>query len=356
VLAMVALFIPHAQVIITPERDIQTVTLPLQADPSLDAVFITGNIPSRTVRVTVDGNQEALGTGKVPIPQAKAKGVVTFRNLTEEAVGIPIGTVLTSTGLPGVRFLTVESGELVGGLKSTVDVPIEAESAGASGNVEAGTILAIEGNLGLLVTVTNAEPATGGSDRMTDAATQADRARLREDLLAELETQALKEMAATLTTGDQIFSDTLKMERILDENYDPPLGQPGREVKLSMQVEFTASYASGEDLTELASTVLNASLPEGLVATDASIEFEPLTPRLTDEDGITRWSVRVSRQMERQLNAGKIIPLVQGRSLALATTRLNDNLHLAETPEIRLTPDWWPWLPLIPFNITVETR
>jgi len=281
---------------------------------------------------------------------------VTFRNLTEEAVSIPVGTVLTSTGLPGVRFLTVESGELASGLKATVDVPIEAESAGASGNVEAGTILAIEGNLGLLVTVTNAESATGGSNRMMDAATEADLAHLREDLLAELEAQALKEMEATLATGDQIFSDTLKIERILDENYDPPLGQPGREVKLSMQVEFTASYASGEDLTELASTVLNASLPEGFMATQASVEFEPLTPHLTDEDGITRWSVRVSRQMEKQLDIGKIIPLVQGRSMALATAQLKAKLDLTDAPEIRLTPDWWPWLPLIPFNITVETR
>ena len=356
VLAMAALFIPRAQIIITPERDLQTVTLPVQADPSLSAVFITGNIPSRTVSVTVEGSQEALGTGKVPVPQAKAKGVATFRNLTEEAISIPVGTVLTSTGLPGVRFLTMETGELAGGLKSTVDVPVEAESAGASGNVEAGTILAIEGNLGLLITVTNAEPATGGSDRMTDAATEADLARLREELLVKLEAQALKEMEATLTTGDQLFSDTLKMEQILDESYDPPLGQPGREVKLSMQVEFSASYALGQDLTELASTVLNASLPEGFVATQASLEFEPLGPRLTDEDGITRWSVRVSRQIERQLDTGKIIPLVQGRSMALATAHLKDNLDLTDTPQIWLTPNWWPWLPLIPFNITVETR
>jgi len=356
VLALAALFIPHAQVIITPERDLQTVTLPVQADPSLDAVFISGNIPSRTVSVTAEGSQAAQVTGKVPVPQAKARGVVTFRNLTEEAVSIPAGTVLTSTGLPGVRFLTVEPVELASGLKATVDVPIEAESAGASGNVEAGTILAIEGNLGLFATVTNAEPTSGGSDRLADAATEADLARMREDLLAELEAQALKEMEATLTTSDQIFSDTLTVERILDENYEPPLGQPGKEVKLSMQVEFTTSYASGEDLTELASTVLNASLPEGFVATQAPLEFEPLTPHLTDKDGITRWSVRISRQIEKQLDAGKIIRLVQGQNMALATTRLKDNLDLADTPEILLTPNWWPWLPLIPFNITVESR
>ena len=356
VLALAALFIPHAQVIITPERDLQTVTLPVQADPSLNSVFITGNIPSRTLSVTVAGSLEAQGTGKIPVPQTKAKGVVTFRNLTEGAVSIPAGTVLTSTGLPGVRFQTVETGELEGGLKSTVDVPVEAESAGANGNVEADTILAIEGDLGLLVTVTNAEPATGGRNRITDAATQADRAHLREDLLTELETQALKEMEATLATNDQLFSDTLEIEQIIDENYDPPLGQPGKQVTLDMQVEFTASYASGEDLTELASTVLNASLPEGFVATGMPFEFEPLTPHLTDQDGITRWSVRVSRQMERQLDARKVIPLVQGHSPALASTNLKANLDVAIAPEIRLRPDWWPWLPLIPFNISVETR
>ena len=146
------------------------------------------------------------------------------------------------------------------------------------------------------------------------------------------------------------------MEQILDENYDPTLGQPGKQVTLSMQVEFTASYASGEDLTELASTVLNASLPEGFVATGAPLEFETVTPHLTDNDGITRWSVRISRQMERQVDAGKIIPLVQGRSPALATTNLKENLDLADAPDIQLRPEWWPWLPLIPFNITVETH
>jgi hypothetical protein len=175
-------------------------------------------------------------------------------------------------------------------------------------------------------------------------------------LLAQLEAQASKEMEATLATNDQLFSDTLKMEQILEENYDPPLGQPGKQVTLSMQVEFTASYASGEDLTELASTVLNASLPEGFVAMGAPLEFEALTPHLTDNDGITRWSVRASRQLERQVDTGKIIPLVQGRSPALAITNLKDNLDLTDKPKIWLRPEWWPWLPLIPFNITIESQ
>jgi hypothetical protein len=354
VLVLASLFIPRAQVILKPETEIQSVTLPVQADPSVEAVFITGSIPARELRVAVEGEQETSASGTVPVPLTQAEGLVTFRNLTEEPVSIPAGTVLTSTGLPGVRFQTTEAGELEAELDATVDVPAQAESAGSTGNVETGTILAIEGNLGLLVTVTNAEATSGGRDRQTEAATEEDLDRLYKNLLAELEDQALQEMQRLLVTSDQIFTDTLKVEQILEKTYDPPPGQPGSSVNLTLWVEFTASYASGKDLTELASTVLNASLPEGFVATQRPLSFEPLNSYLTDDRGVTRWSMRVSRQLEKQVDAGRIIPLVQGRSLAVATAKLKE-LNLQGSPEIRLNPEWWPWLPLIPFNITVET-
>ena len=356
VLVMVSLFTPHARIVLTPEKDMQTATLPILADPSVDTVFITGTIPSRELRVDVKGSQEAPVTGKVPIPQNKAKGTVTFRNLTDEPVNIAAGTVLTSTGLPGYRFLTTEAGELKAGLDETVDLPVQAENPGSAGNVEAGAIQAIEGDIGLLVTATNEDPMTGGSDRMMEAPTERDLARLRENLLGQLGDQALKDMEAMLAPGDQIFADTLKVNEIIDENLDPPLGQPGKNVKLSMQIEFVASYASEKDLTQLASTVLNASLPEGFVSVRSPLDFEPLNAHLTNDQGVTRWSVRVSRQLEKKMDTGRIISLVQGRSLAAASTRLNETLSLPNPPDIYLEPEWWPWLPLIPFNISVEVK
>ncbi|MGB7874348.1 MAG: hypothetical protein WBL25_08175, partial [Anaerolineales bacterium] len=68
VLAMASLFVPRAQVIVTPETDVQSVTLPILADPSLDSVFITGSIPSHELQVVVDGEAEASATGRVPVP------------------------------------------------------------------------------------------------------------------------------------------------------------------------------------------------------------------------------------------------------------------------------------------------
>lgn len=356
VLALASLFIPHAQVVITPETEVQSVTLPILADPSLNSVFITGSIPSRELRVVVDGEAQADATGRVPVPVSKAEGIVTFRNLTDEPVSIPAGTVLTSTGLPGVRFLTVGTGDLEAGLEATLDLPVEAENPGKSGNVEAETIQAIEGNLGLLVTATNPGPTRGGRDRLREAPTERDHTRLREELLAALESQALDEMEALLESSDQFFTDTLNLEDILEETYDPPLGQPGEGVKLSMRVEFTAWYASGDDLTELASTVLNASKPEGFVAVDMPLSFEALNEYRTNSDGTTQWTLRVSRELVRQVDESRITPLIQGRSMASAQAQLDTAMGTVTSPEIRLSPEWWPWLPLIPFNITVETQ
>jgi hypothetical protein len=355
VLALVSLFVPRAQVILTPETRTQTVTLPVQADLEINSVFITGNIPSRQVSVVIEGSQGALATGSVPVPQTKAEGVVTFRNLTEQEVIIPAGTVLTSTGLPGVRFLTMEPGELPPELEATVDVSVQAESAGVSGNVETGTILAIEGDLGLLVTVTNEQATIGGRDRITQAATEKDLARLRESLLDDLEKKALDEIYKLLEADDQIFDHTVEIKQILVESYDPPSGQASRKVTLTMQVEFTASYASGEDLAELADIVLNASLPDGFDVASDQLTFETVNAPQPHAPGITRWVVRVSRQLEKQVDAGQIVPLVRGRSMEAAIAQL-ENMALASKPVIQLTPEWWPWLPLIPFNISVEMR
>ncbi len=356
VLLLASLFIPKADILLTPETQLQAVTLPVRADPGASAVFITGSMPARVVQVTVDGTREALASGEIPVPKTKAEGVVTFRNLTEQALVIPAGTVLTSTGLPGVRFVTLESGELAPGLKATADVKVQAEQPGAAGNVEAGTILAIEGGLGLKAAVSNAEPTSGGSDQVSPAASEEDRGRLRETLMDELQAKARTQMQAQLLEGDMLFADTLAVAQILEESYSPPLGQPGRQVKLTMQVEFQAYYAAYSDLTELAHLVLNASLPAGFAPLDDSLTLEALSSPTTDASGVTRWQARATRLLYRQLDMPRVIPLALGRRPQAAQVVLFESLPLVEPPQVRLRPAWWPWLPLIPFNITVEAQ
>lgn len=103
----------------------------------------------------------------------QAVKATTYETFTTPAIKsynitIPKGTMVKTGGVDGVYFVTTEHVVLTAG-NLTVNVPIEALVAGASGNVNAGTIDELPNPVDDL-TVTNASAATGGSDEETDDA------------------------------------------------------------------------------------------------------------------------------------------------------------------------------------------
>jgi hypothetical protein len=146
VLALVALFIPRAQVVLHPKSKMQSVVLPVTASPSVETVFITGSIPAYEKRVIVDAAQTVVVTGEGVIPQSMAKGVAVFRNLTQQAVPVPAGTVVRTAD--NIRFATTTDDELEAGVGETLELPIEALEGGLAGNVDAETVVVVEGRLG----------------------------------------------------------------------------------------------------------------------------------------------------------------------------------------------------------------
>ena len=152
-------------------------TLPILADPSLESVFITGSIPAREKRVIVEGTQTVEVTGEGVVPQSKAKGIVEFRNLTEQTVPIPSGTIARNG--EGVRFVTTVDSEMEAGVGKILQLPVEALEGGMAGNLEPETITVIEGRLGLSLSVTNPEATTGGRELPSVQASDADRERVK---------------------------------------------------------------------------------------------------------------------------------------------------------------------------------
>jgi len=358
VLVLVAVFIPRAQITLHPESKVQSVVLPVTASSSVDTVFITGSIPAHEKLVIVDGEQTVIVTGESVIPQSKAKGVAVFRNLTQQAVTVPAGTVVQTADTEVVRFVTTRAGEVDAGVGETLELPIEAVNGGLSGNVDAETVVAIEGRLGLSLSVTNPEPLTGGRELPSVQASDADRTRAKDLLLESLEEDARAKLADEIAPGDIRFDDTFAVAQIISEEYDPPAGAAGTKLTLRMQVEFSLLYAAASDLTELASLALNASLPPGFRAADGSetISVKPATKPLTLANGSTRWTVRAERRIVQQINPAQVTQFVQGIGSRTAQTALKKNFPLAGSPEIKLSPSWWPWLPIVPFRITVVTQ
>jgi len=356
VLVLVALFIPRAQVVLHPDSKTQSIVLPVVARPSVDSVFITGNIPAREKRVIVDGTQSVVVTGESVTPQSKAKGAVTFRNLTQQAVTIPAGTVVRTAD--NIRYVTTRVGEVEAGVDESIELPIEAAESGRSGNVEAETIVIVEGRLGLSLSVTNAEALTGGREIPSVQASEADRERAKEELMQKLKSEALAQLTEQRKAGDLLFEDTFAVSQILSEVYDPPAGAAGTKLTLTMQVEFSALYASVSDLTELATLALNASLPSGFQPAAASdgLTLKPVTKPVVNDDGSLRWTLRVERRIVQQISNPQVTQMIQGIGSSRAQTLLEKRFPLEGSPEINLSPSWWPWVPIVPFNISVITE
>ena len=354
VLTLVALFIPRAQIILNPISKTQSVVLPVTASPSVESVFITGSIPAREKRVIVEGTQTVIVTGEGVTPQSKARGVVEFKNLTQQAVTVPEGTAIQDAS--GVRFVTTDSGEVAAGVGKTLELPIEAVDGGVAGNVDAEAINVVEGRLGLSLSVTNPEPTKGGRERPSVQASDDDRERAKDLLMRGLEEDAREKLASEIAAGDLLFEKTLAVSQTLSEEYDPPPGAAGTTLTLTMQVEYSVQYADASDLTQLASLALNASLPSGYTAASDAVMVKPVTNPSLDEDGSAKWMMRAERRIIQKIDTAQVTAMVQGFGVWKVESKLKSNLTLASRPEIKLSPSWWPWMPIVPFRISVVTQ
>ena len=354
VLLLVALFIPRAQVVLHPVSKTQSIVLPVTASPSVDSVFITGSIPLREKKIILDGAQTVVVTGEGAIPQSKAAGLVVFRNLTQEAVTVPAGTVILTAD--DIRFVTTEGGAVDASVGRTLELPVQAVEGGIGGNVEADMLVAIEGRLGLSLSVTNPEPTSGGRELASVQANDEDRNRARSLLMQSLEEEARKRFEEENGEGDLLFDKTLAVSQILSEVYDPPPGAAGTKLTLTMQVEYSVRYAAASDLTALASLALNASLPPAFSPASDDVTLVSAAAPIVDRDGSARWTMRVERRIVQSIDPAFATRLVQGYTSSAARSRLAENLSLASPPEILLFPSWWPRVPIVPFRISVVTK
>jgi hypothetical protein len=242
------------------------------------------------------------------------------------------------------------------GVGKMLELPIEAMEAGLSGNVDAETITVVEGRLGLSLSVTNPEATTGGRETPSVQASDADREHAKDQLMKTLEGKARGQLVDEMTPGDDLLDDTFAISQTLSEVYEPPAGTAGTKLTLTMQVEFSTLYASAQDLTKLASLALNASLPSGFAAVSEALTVKPTTKPIVNPDGSIQWTVRAERRIVQQINNSQVTQLIQGSRSQHVKTVLEKNLPLDGSPKVNLSPSWWPWVPIVPFRISVITE
>jgi hypothetical protein len=356
VLALLLLFVPSANIRLTPATRLQTLTIPARASLDISSVSVTGSLPARLTSMVIEDSKTAAVSGSVEVPDAAASGTVRFRNLTTEVVGIPAGTVVSTTGSPPVRFATSVDAVVSAGVGKTLEISAQALEAGPSGNLPADSLVAIEGELGANLSVTNPDPTSGGADRTAPVQTASDRARLHEALLAEILSECKAALPVALAAGDVYFPDTAAIGQVLSETYFPADGQTGDTLSLTLDLQCQAHYVAAADINALAEMALDANLPDGFSTVSPETTILTAAAPVTDADGITQWEFQAQRLLQARLDPQAVAQAILGRRPAAAAKRLSASFALDGPPEIQLTPTWWPWLPGVPFRIDVFTN
>ena len=353
VAALLIFLLPSAEVVLELPTSTQELDMEVWASSDITTANISGGIPAYPVVVTVEGEDEIRSSGTLSLPQSSAEGTVIFTNLTEEEIVVPVGTVVLTFGEAPIRFATTRSIRMPAGVGETVETTVRAVVGGESGNVPAGSIVAIEGEPGLKLLVENRLAMAGGADQVEPAPNERDAAALRSALLGKLQESAISEIAASMKPGERILEEQVMLERVLEETYEPGLDQPADRLRLKMKAEFGGYYYLQSDVESFAELSLNANLPDNFAPVSGSLQLVQKTETKLDDSGRSQWQVHVQREIKEKAPTSAIQNWITGQQPRTAIQRLEENLALESAPEITIRPNWWPRLPYFFMRIQV---
>jgi hypothetical protein len=352
VLAIAAVLLPSAEIRITPKTQWERVLIPVVARLDAESVALSGMIPAQDFTLIVEGRGVMPTTGSIAIPDKNAEGKVVFTNLTELVINIPASTIVSTIGNETIRFTTLEIAKVSPTSDSDL-IPIKAVLPGKSGNVLSNHIIAIEGPLGLDLTVTNPIATSHGTDQTSPAPSEKDFQSLLDKVLAELHQTALIELTSRLDPNDLVLQADPTNFDIIEEIYTPANIQPADQLHLTLRVAFQTYVATGKDLRELGQSVLEANLPERFSPVPSTLDLEHKSKPGSEDGNIFKWDMQAKWQVEASFDVIDAITLVLWRKPDDAIKQLAVSLPIDPDLSITLTPKWWPRLPILPFRVAV---
>ena len=350
-------FYPSATIVVTLRQEpLGPMTVSVGIDPAIAAANDQAlKFPGVNASFPVTASDTFDATGEKVVDTA-ATGTVTFTSInTVAAVSIPVGTqVATTSGLAFVTTKSVTVAQAPFATKTTIDAPVQAVKKGTSGNVAAHTIVKVPSSLTSNgVSVSNANPTTGGSHSVTPMVVQADIDRAQKTLLAVLDANfqaALKEPGA-VPSGSNLFTESAQLGTpACSPDAAGLLNQATATFQLECQATGTATLTDMTGVVALAERRARAGVRSGYSLVENSMTT---TVGATIRQGpalvvpVTVEGFQVPTIDADQLRAG-----VRGKSLADA------RLFLAQygQVEISLSPDWASTMPSFDFRIDVRVE
>ena len=353
--AVVVLVYPNGTVQLQPAVREISAELTVQANPAAEDIdYATLDIPARLTQVELQNIGQIPPTSTSDVPSEKAQGAVTFANLTDELVVVPISTTLTTGTGTNVSFLTTTTATISSTVTSA-QVPVVAINPGPIGNVTVGQLNRISDPvLSRKVNVINEAPTEGGGVAPVGVVTRADKERLWSIVLQQLNQEGYEKLTSQL--GEQEF---LPPESILvlplDYTYEPSMdGEETDLLSLQMRAVVRGTVVEGQDANQLALAALQAQVPEDYRLDPLSLQFQAGQVQGVSEEQAVSFSMLASGTAEAQIDPSEVAGMIRGLSAERAQRLLQQRLPLAGPPSVVVDPDWLGRLPWFPFRIQVE--
>ncbi len=357
--------LPSATITLTPAQERLQIDATIIADPDRAGGFPdveNGIIPAISLIAQIEERGTIETTGAQDLLDTAAAGSVIFINRTNQNITIPAGQVLSTSAGTTIRFRTMADTNLAGGIGLQSEVPVEAEAAGSSGNVDANQINTIVDNEDLAprVEVRNLAPITGGEDRAVRAVSADDRDRLIAILRQQLQDRAYTEMLTRIDESQFLIPETVRIseERTDWMVFDHEVGDVADALTLTMRVIVAATAVDEQTAQQVAFARLAGQIPAGRSLRPETILYERGAVTSFEANGRVIFNLTCSALAAQQVNYGELSQQLAGRTPEEAMQTLTTQLDLAEgtTPQIVVNPDWLPRLPLLPVRIQLKTQ
>lgn len=345
------LLVPHAQIALQTTTEQQVYRFTLQGDASQISAPLSAVIHASWLTFTVEDTITAQASGEGVFGDGFASGSVMVNNLTGQEVSIPAGLLLQTGGENPVQFRTTRAVTLAGQPADAQEVGIQAVLPGTAGNVPAGSIRGVFGDLGLSIRVENPAPTSGGTDVNAPTLTQQDVDLARRALLAQIDSQAVQQANLNLKDGQLLIARSLRRTGAAGESLSVEIGMPCRVSVLSMQTEYSAWVIPYEDLARMSVIFLDTLLPEGMQAIDQTLQFNFTDPYREKTDGFVQ-QVEISRAIERAVDAPALVGGLLGRKASQISSILGVP-DRGSVMDVSLSPVWWPVMPFFRFQYEI---